>query len=116
MWSYRHSSFEWSYSAVPDAYKKFGHSETSGKSCLLTILEFVFYLLILPFCLFLVKQLLRNKLVSTARESIRKNANLSQLYTSMQEAYTGMQTPLVYQTPAALVCSIKTDIRTYFYI
>ncbi|KAL8457815.1 hypothetical protein ACS0TY_035622 [Phlomoides rotata] len=47
-------------------------------------------------------QLLRNKLVSTARESIRKNANLSQLYRSMQEAYTGMQTPLVYQTPAVL--------------
>ncbi|XP_042017290.1 probable boron transporter 2 isoform X2 [Salvia splendens] len=47
-------------------------------------------------------QLLRNKLVSTARDSISKNANLSQLYRSMQEAYTEMQTPLVYQTPAAL--------------
>ncbi|KAG8378894.1 hypothetical protein BUALT_Bualt07G0032000 [Buddleja alternifolia] len=47
-------------------------------------------------------QLLRNKLVSTARESIRKNANLSQLYRSMQDAYTEMQTPLVYQTPPAL--------------
>ncbi|KAL2243743.1 UNVERIFIED_CONTAM: putative boron transporter 2 [Sesamum indicum] len=47
-------------------------------------------------------QLLRNKLVSTARASIRKNANLSQLYRSMQDAYTEMQTPLVYQTPPAL--------------
>ncbi|KAL6493537.1 Boron transporter 1 [Orobanche gracilis] len=47
-------------------------------------------------------QLLRNKLVSTARASIRKNANLSQLYRSMQDAYTSMQTPLVYQAPSAL--------------
>lgn len=47
-------------------------------------------------------QLLRNKLVSTARESIKKNANLSQLYDNMKDAYNGMQTPLVYQTPAAL--------------
>ncbi|KAL3628832.1 putative boron transporter 2 [Castilleja foliolosa] len=47
-------------------------------------------------------QLLRNKLVSTARASIGKNANLSQLYRSMQDAYTEMQSPLVYQTPAAL--------------
>ncbi|CAA2973108.1 probable boron transporter 2 [Olea europaea subsp. europaea] len=47
-------------------------------------------------------QLLRNKLVSTARSSIQKNANLSQLYRSMQEAYNEMQTPLVYQSPQAL--------------
>ncbi|KAL6524475.1 putative boron transporter 2 [Orobanche hederae] len=47
-------------------------------------------------------QLLRNKLVSTARASIRKNANLSQLYRSMQDAYTSMQTPLVYQAPSTL--------------
>ncbi|KAL0318454.1 UNVERIFIED_CONTAM: putative boron transporter 2 [Sesamum angustifolium] len=47
-------------------------------------------------------QLLRNKLVSTARASIQKNANLSQLYRSMQDAYAEMQTPLVYQTPPAL--------------
>ncbi|XP_022891654.1 boron transporter 1-like [Olea europaea var. sylvestris] len=47
-------------------------------------------------------QLLRNKLVSTARNSMRKNANLSQLYRNMQEAYNEMQTPLVYQTPATL--------------
>ncbi|KAJ7945859.1 putative Boron transporter [Quillaja saponaria] len=44
-------------------------------------------------------QLMRNKLVSTARESMRKNVNLSQLYQSMQEAYNDMQTPLVYQMP-----------------
>ncbi|KAK4479339.1 hypothetical protein RD792_014851 [Penstemon davidsonii] len=47
-------------------------------------------------------QLLRNKLVSTARNSMRRNANLSQLYQSMQNAYNGMQTPLVYQTPPSL--------------
>ncbi|XP_051123229.1 boron transporter 1-like isoform X2 [Andrographis paniculata] len=46
-------------------------------------------------------QLLRNKLVSTARESIRKNANLSQLYSNMQEAYVEMQSPLIYQNPPA---------------
>ncbi|KAF8390433.1 hypothetical protein HHK36_024959 [Tetracentron sinense] len=47
-------------------------------------------------------QLLRNKLVSTARESISKNSSLGQLYGSMKEAYNQMQTPLVYQTPPAL--------------
>ncbi|KAI5683396.1 hypothetical protein M9H77_04624 [Catharanthus roseus] len=47
-------------------------------------------------------QLLRNKLVSTARESISKNANLGQLYSRMQQAYNEMQTPLVFQTPPAL--------------
>lgn len=47
-------------------------------------------------------QLLRNKLVSTARKSIRRNANLGQLYDSMREAYNQMQTPLVFQTPPAL--------------
>ncbi|KAL7138989.1 hypothetical protein ABFS83_09G020300 [Erythranthe nasuta] len=46
-------------------------------------------------------QLLRNKLVSTARDSIQKNENLSQLYRSMQDAYTEMQTPLVHQTSSA---------------
>ncbi|XVE57155.1 hypothetical protein DITRI_Ditri04bG0069200 [Diplodiscus trichospermus] len=45
-------------------------------------------------------QLLRNKLVSTARKSISKNSNLSQLYRSMQEAYNEMQTPLTYQLPS----------------
>lgn len=47
-------------------------------------------------------QLLRNKLVSTARKSIQRNSNLSQLYRNMQEAYNEMQTPLVYQMPPAL--------------
>ncbi|CAN4099307.1 unnamed protein product [Withania somnifera] len=47
-------------------------------------------------------QLLRNKLASTARKSINRNANLGQLYRSMQEAYNEMQTPLVYQTPSGL--------------
>ncbi|KAK9198039.1 hypothetical protein WN944_013222 [Citrus x changshan-huyou] len=47
-------------------------------------------------------QLLRNKLVSTARKSLQRNSNLSQLYRNMQEAYNEMQTPLVYQMPPAL--------------
>ncbi|KAJ1418275.1 Bicarbonate transporter, C-terminal [Sesbania bispinosa] len=40
-------------------------------------------------------QLLRHKLVSTARTSMQKNVNLTQLYQSMKEAYDVMQTPLV---------------------
>ncbi|KAG8652560.1 hypothetical protein MANES_06G105600v8 [Manihot esculenta] len=47
-------------------------------------------------------QLLRNKLVSTVRKSISKNANLGQLYQNMQEAYNEMQTPLAYQLPPTL--------------
>ncbi|KAK9995763.1 hypothetical protein SO802_020449 [Lithocarpus litseifolius] len=47
-------------------------------------------------------QLLRNKLVLTARKSISKNSNLGQLYRNMQEAYNEMQTPLAYETPPAL--------------
>lgn len=47
-------------------------------------------------------QLLRNKLVVAARNSIKKNANLGRLYQSMQEAYNEMQTPLVYQIPSTL--------------
>lgn len=42
-------------------------------------------------------QLLRNRLVTAARRSIRNNASLGQLYGNMQEAYQQMQTPLVYQ-------------------
>ncbi|XP_057789579.1 probable boron transporter 2 [Salvia miltiorrhiza] len=45
-------------------------------------------------------QLLRNRLVATARESIQKNSNLAQLYGNMQEAYQQMQTPLIYQEPS----------------
>lgn len=47
-------------------------------------------------------QLLRNKLTSTARTSMRKNSNLVQLYRNMQEAYNEMQTPLAYQMPPML--------------
>ncbi|KAF8037021.1 hypothetical protein BT93_B0061 [Corymbia citriodora subsp. variegata] len=47
-------------------------------------------------------QLLRNKLTSTARNSMRKNSNLVQLYRNMQEAYNEMQTPLAYQMPPML--------------
>lgn len=42
-------------------------------------------------------QLLRNRLVATARKSMDKNASLGQLYGNMQEAYQRMQTPLIYQ-------------------
>ncbi|PAN21417.1 hypothetical protein PAHAL_3G463300 [Panicum hallii] len=45
-------------------------------------------------------QLLRNRLVATARKSMSQNASLSQLYGSMQDAYQQMQTPLVYQQPS----------------
>ncbi|XP_077218679.1 putative boron transporter 2 [Tasmannia lanceolata] len=46
-------------------------------------------------------QLLRNRLVNTAHESMNKNASLGQLYGSMQEAYKQMQTPLIYQEPSS---------------
>ncbi|KAG9459875.1 hypothetical protein H6P81_004383 [Aristolochia fimbriata] len=45
-------------------------------------------------------QLLRNRLVATARNCISKNASLGQLYGNMQEAYRQMQTPLIYQEPS----------------
>ncbi|KAA8549045.1 hypothetical protein F0562_000729 [Nyssa sinensis] len=46
-------------------------------------------------------QLLRNRLVLTARQSMRKNSSLGQLYGNMQEAYQQMQTPLIYQESSA---------------
>ncbi|KAK4489036.1 hypothetical protein RD792_004829 [Penstemon davidsonii] len=46
-------------------------------------------------------QLLRNKLVSTARNSMPKDANLSQLNQDMKDDYNEM-TPLVHQNPPAL--------------
>lgn len=48
-------------------------------------------------------QLLRNRLVSTARKCMGQNASLGQVYGSMQEAYQQMQTPLIHQAPSALV-------------
>lgn len=42
-------------------------------------------------------QILRNRLVTTARRSMSQNSSLSQVYGSMQEAYQKMQTPLIYQ-------------------
>ncbi|XP_044499212.1 probable boron transporter 2 isoform X1 [Mangifera indica] len=47
-------------------------------------------------------QLLRNRLVTTARKFIGKNASLEQVYGSMQEAYQQMQTPLTYQQPSTV--------------
>lgn len=46
-------------------------------------------------------QLLRNRLVKTARESMKMNSSLGQLYGNMQEAYQQMQTPLVHQVPSS---------------
>ncbi|XP_038974014.1 probable boron transporter 2 isoform X2 [Phoenix dactylifera] len=46
-------------------------------------------------------QLLRNRLVATARQSMRQNSSLSQLYENMQDAYRQMQTPLIYQEQSA---------------
>ncbi|KAJ6763477.1 BORON TRANSPORTER 2-RELATED, partial [Salix purpurea] len=46
-------------------------------------------------------QILRNRLVATARKCMGKNASLGQVYGSMQEAYQHMQTPLIYQEPSA---------------
>lgn len=46
-------------------------------------------------------QLLRNKLVATARKCIRQNANLGEMYGTMQETYQHMQTPLIYQEASA---------------
>ncbi|GFP93599.1 probable boron transporter 2 [Phtheirospermum japonicum] len=45
-------------------------------------------------------QLLRNRLVDTARQSIKTNSSLGQLYGNMQQAYQQMQTPLIYQEPS----------------
>ncbi|XP_010914678.1 boron transporter 1 [Elaeis guineensis] len=42
-------------------------------------------------------QLLRNRLVAAAHQSMRQNSSLSQLYENMQDAYRQMQTPLIYQ-------------------
>eukprot|EP00250_Pteridium_aquilinum_P007280 c17031_g1_i1 orf=627-2624(+) len=47
-------------------------------------------------------ELVRNKLVKTAKRSIKQNASLGQLYGNMQEAFQQMQTPLVYQQPSSL--------------
>ncbi|KAJ6796226.1 boron transporter 1-like [Iris pallida] len=46
-------------------------------------------------------QLLRNRLVATARESMRQNSSLGQLYGNMKETYQQMQTPLIYQEQSA---------------
>ncbi|KAK8709875.1 hypothetical protein V6N13_060875 [Hibiscus sabdariffa] len=46
-------------------------------------------------------QLLRNRLVATARQFIHRNASLGQVYERLQEAYIQMQTPLIYQEPSA---------------
>ncbi|GLJ12236.1 hypothetical protein SUGI_0187020 [Cryptomeria japonica] len=47
-------------------------------------------------------QLVRGRLVKTAKTSIKQNSSLGKLYESMQETYQQMQTPLVYQPPPAL--------------
>ncbi|KAH9313844.1 hypothetical protein KI387_022471, partial [Taxus chinensis] len=54
-------------------------------------------------------QLVRNRLVRTARKSIQTNSSLGQLYGRMQETYQQMQTPLVYQPPPALALKELKD-------
>ncbi|KAG9131472.1 hypothetical protein Leryth_015305 [Lithospermum erythrorhizon] len=48
-------------------------------------------------------QLLRNRLVETARNCMSMDGSLTQVYGSMQEAYKQMQSPLIYQQPSTLV-------------
>lgn len=50
----------------------------------------------------LKNELVRNKLVKTAKRSIEENASLGKLYGDMQQAFQQMQTPLVYQQPSTL--------------
>ncbi|KAI4329822.1 hypothetical protein MLD38_028165 [Melastoma candidum] len=52
-------------------------------------------------------QLLRNRLVSSARKSMRNNASLGQVYGNMQEAYQQMQTPLIYQDPSSRALGLR---------
>ncbi|KAI4335046.1 hypothetical protein L6164_013729 [Bauhinia variegata] len=52
-------------------------------------------------------QLLRNRLVATARSLMRKQASLGQVYGSMQEAYQHMQTPLIHQGPSQGLKELK---------
>lgn len=60
-------------------------------------------------------QLLRNRLVATARKSMTKNASLGQLYGNMQEAYRQMQTPLIYQEPSTRVkFLVSTHVGSMF--
>lgn len=47
-------------------------------------------------------ELVRKKLVKTAKKGIEQNASLGQLYGNMQEAFQQMQTPLVYQPASSL--------------
>ncbi|KAF6138418.1 hypothetical protein GIB67_003796 [Kingdonia uniflora] len=46
-------------------------------------------------------QLLRSRLVATARKSMGKNASLGQMYENMEETYKQMQTPLIYQSASS---------------
>ena len=57
-------------------------------------------------------QLLRNRLVKTARECLGKNASLVQVYGKLQEAYQEMQSPLIYQEPSARVGCFHDFVNT----
>ncbi|KAL8157888.1 hypothetical protein AgCh_002554 [Apium graveolens] len=46
-------------------------------------------------------QILRSRLVTTARECLGKNSSLVQVYGKLQEAYEGMQSPVHNQEPSA---------------
>nr|CAD1825917.1 unnamed protein product [Ananas comosus var. bracteatus] len=62
-------------------------------------------------CLATLKhQLLRNRLVATARQSMSQNSSLSHVYSNMQDAYQQMQTPLIYQEQSARLASSMGNI------
>ncbi|RRT83874.1 hypothetical protein B296_00004472 [Ensete ventricosum] len=96
LWSHRNSTFQWCHPTISHAHQESGHSQASSKplplfaSCFAELLTKRHS-----------SQLLRNRLVATARRSMSQNSSLSQLYGSMQEAYRQMQTPLIYQEQSA---------------
>ena len=95
VWSTWSPSIKWCHSSISNAHQELSNSQVSGNITHQSPQSF--YLSGYQRSLFL--QLLRNRLVATARKSIKKNASLGQLYNNMQEAYHHMQTPLVYQQP-----------------
>ncbi|RAL47446.1 hypothetical protein DM860_013411 [Cuscuta australis] len=59
-------------------------------------------------------QLMRSRLVATARRCMNENGSLGQVYGRMQEAYQHMQTPLHYQQPSA--SNKVSDAHKHIYI
>ncbi|KAE8683373.1 putative boron transporter 2 [Hibiscus syriacus] len=78
MWSCWDPSVKWCHPPVSYAYQKLRYIEALGNYIELVV-----------------------KIAATARKCMHNNASLGQVYDSMQEAYQQMQSPLVYQEPAA---------------